>query len=163
MSLYAQDSLHYAGRLKIMNLRRVIPLAFWLSTILLMAAGMLVPAPASAHPGHGEGSGSRQPIAFPASAVSSALDIDELRASGLQDIGRLRGDDRAILFEQSTAEGTCGGAVCCGNGHGCCSAYLVGGVDPPSPPVASRVLALLTGLRLGLGATAIPEPPRPAR
>ena len=49
---------------KLMILHRVIPLAFWLSTILLMAAGMLVPATASAHAGHGEGMGSLQPVTF---------------------------------------------------------------------------------------------------
>ncbi len=148
---------------KLMILHRVIPLAFWLSTILLMAAGMLVPATASAHAGHGEGMGSLQPVTFHPVAFAAALDSEELLASGLQDVEAVRGNDRAILFEQSTAEDACGGAACCGTGHACCAAYLVDGVVPPAPTIVGRVLATLTGLPSGLGAAAIPEPPRPTR
>ena len=146
-----------------MILRRVIPLVFWLSVILVMAAGMLVPVQASAHPGHAQGIGSLQPASFHPSAVTATLNPDDLLAPDLRDVEAMRGNDRAILLEQLTGEGACRGAACCGTGHGCCAAYLVEGVDPAPPPVASRVLAVLTGLRLGLGATAIPEPPRPTR
>jgi hypothetical protein len=146
-----------------MILRRIIPLAFWLSIVLLMAAGMLVPGAASAHSGHGERIGSPRPVTLHLSAAATTPGPENQLASGVQDIEAMRGNDGANLFEQSTVKGACGGAACCCTGHGCCAAYLVGGVEFPPPPVASCLMAILTVLRLGFDNTSIPEPPRPAR
>lgn len=146
-----------------MKLHRTIHLCFWLSTILLMAAGVLAPSVAWAHPGHGEERGQSRLMAFQASFGTTSPDVDEDPANAL-----LQGDDPqavhpATLAAQPGGERGCAGAACCGTGHGCCVAYLPGWDDSPPAPADNRLAIALGDAPPGRGAPRLPEPPRPFR
>jgi len=146
-----------------MKLRHFNPLCFWLATILLMAAGVIVPGAASAHPGHGDERAQRLIMAFQPSSGTSSLGVREELPSTLLLLDASQPAHPATFVTQPDENRGYAGAACCGTGHGCCVAYLYGGENPPSPPTGNRLAIVLRDAPSGLGAAKLPEPPRPIR
>jgi len=146
-----------------MNLRRLIPLCLWLSTVMLMAAGIVVPRAASAHPGHGEEHGQRELLVFQVPFDAASLSIHDDLANALLHADDPQAASPSFLLTQPDEEFVCGGAACCGAGHGCCVAYMTSWDDPSPPPAGKRLAIALAGAPPGRDTSALPEPPRPFR
>jgi len=138
--------------------RPVILLAFWISTVLLMAAGMLAPNTAAAHPGHDDSAAAAWVIAPSRSGASLGPVVTlELR---LGDVGRWA-RDATVASDDDPAAAACAVAACCGTGHACCAADVPGASAAPGPQAGEKLRVGVAGLSPGQGATALPEPPRP--
>lgn len=146
-----------------MKLRRLIPLCLWLSTIMLMAAGILVPGAASAHPGHGEERGQRERVVFHAPFDAAKLNILDDLANTLLHADDPQAASPSFLVTQPDVERGCAGAACCGTGHGCCVAYLISWDDPTPPPSGNPPAIAVASAQPGRDISALPEPPRPFR
>ncbi len=146
-----------------MKFRRLIPLCLWLSTIMLMAVGILVPGAASAHQGNGEERGERELSVFQAPFDAAPLIIHDDLANTLLHVGEPLTASQSFLVTQPDGERGCDGAACCGTGHGCCVAYLTSWDDPSPPPTGNRPAIALAGAPPGRDTSALPEPPRPFR
>jgi len=146
-----------------MKFRRLIPLCLWLSTIMMMAAGILVPGAASAHPGHGEERGQRALVVFHAPFDPASLSILDDLAKALLHADEPQAASLSFLATQPDGERDCAGAACCGTSHGCCVAYLTSWDDPSPPPTGNRLAIALAGAPPGRDTSALPEPPRPYR
>jgi len=146
-----------------MKFRCLIPLCLWLSTIMLMAAGIFVPGAASAHPGHGDERGQRELVVFQATSDAASLHILDDLANALLHVDDPRAASPSFLVTQRDGKRACSGAACCGVGHGCCVAYLTSWDDPSPPRTGNRLAIALAGAPSGRDTSALPKPPRPFR
>jgi len=147
---------------------RTLTLVFWLAIVLGTALGALVPASALAHPGHGSGPAQITPTATSAATLtvtSAAWLADDASPESLDAVaaGEAPGVVRAIPGRVAVEAVSCGGASCCGTGHGCCAAIACVSPMTGASPRQAPLNTLLAGLPSGLGASTLAEPPRPLR
>jgi hypothetical protein len=134
-----------------MTIRSALALVFWLGLALGAVLAGLVPSPALAHPGHGPARANAD-LAYNASVASLADPAEKREAATIAEL------DQGLDVAPQAASPV--GPSCCGASH-CFAAVPSAAPAPPAAPATARLALASGGLPSGLGATTLPEPPRP--